>query len=649
MISNTVDGENRQTYYTNSSNIGSASGCVFLDTFAKSLEEGEGGSSSIDSARSVIALHVYAASGESVAFSIDSNEYIDDPADPRADKYFDDYENVMNAIKTEYAKIKEMGFTETEISDAEIEEMSRVFARVSSFSHYNQEDYYGENNQGRYELSSGMVVDMVHQEFVVTEDYSEQSGSGIPANWTDTNPISTLPGFEDFSSAGFDDVIDLPDGSSVDDQTGDTGGTGSSGGSDKSDGTDGSKGSGEGGSTDGTKGSGDSGKEEESPYFIEDDAVIKALFKLLTDNSEGVGYGSAAETDFKDLVMDFNQIVGKKETVADAKEYFDSVMPYIAELTGLLEEPETAIKIFKSVDVIFDAAFTNENYSVADSGNSEINAELRELRGRIDYFLKKMTALKQEMDTYNDEHPLDAGSTEVDPVWETKLEKMHALIDDFFGDYGPVGADDFIAGKLVEPDDSSGADTEPMDGPDEGLIGEVNNVIQTYPNGIPLDSEGQDKLYQAVKEFRSTVEEMMASGYTGEKLKEEFDVALPYLNKAIGLLNDTDAIQNYLGIINQSFARAFLESNGSIPESYSDEFAASISLQRGGMEKALSNIEYYNSRISSAIAANEPAAVIDSYTDKISEYVESFASATGVGSYESALALYMQEQNNTEE
>ena len=636
MITNAVDGENRQSYYTNSSNIGSASGCVFLDTFTKSLEEGST-SSGINNARSVITLNVYAASGESVAFSIDSNKYIDDPADPRADVYFDDYENVMNAIKTEYARIKDMGFTTAEISDAEIEEMSRVFARVSSFSHYNQQDYYGENNQGRYELSTGMVVDMVHQEFVISEDYSEENGSGIPENWTDTNSISSLPGFEDFYSAGFDSVIELPDGSGVDDSTGDSDKSGDTG---KTDGSD---------DTGKTDGSDDTGDDDKSPYHIEDDPVIAALFKLLTENTSGVGYGSAAETDFKDLVIDFNKNVAKEKTIADAKEYFDSVMPYIAELTGLLEEPETAVKIFKSVDVIFDAAFTNDNYSITDSGNSEINVELRELRGKIDYYLKKMTALKKEMDTYNEEHPLDAGSTEVDPVWEAKLEKMHSLIEEFFGDYGPMGAETFIESKLAAPDDSSDTDDDSLVGPDEGLIGEVNSIIQTYPNGIPLDSAGQDKLYQAVKEFRSTVEEMKSLGYAGEELKKEFDVALPYLNKAIDLLNDTDAIQTYLNIINQTFAGAFLESNGSIPEDYSDEFSASISLQRGGMEKALSNVEYYNSRITAAISANEPAGVIENYTVKIHDYVASFALATGVKSYESALAAYMQEQKNTEE
>ncbi len=636
MITSIVDGEDRQTYYTNSSNIGSASGCVFLDAFTKSLEEDSADSVTVGSARSVIALNAYTSSGEAVAFTIDSSDYINDSADPRADKYFDDAENVLNALKSEYAKIKDMGFTDVEITDAELAEISQVFARVSSFSHYNQQDYYGENNLGRYELSSGMVVDMVHQEFVISSEYSEQTGGAIPANWTDTNPISSLPGFEDFSSGGFDKVIALPDGSDVDDTDDTTGDADDTSGSDDTDATD-------------STGSGDDGDGIDSKYHIEDDAVIKALFKLLTENTETVGYGSAAETDFKDLVIDFNQELGTKETVAEAKEYFDSALPYIAELANLLEEPETAIKIFKSVNVIFDAEFTNDNYSVVDSGNDSINTELYNMRGQIDYYLKKMEALKDEMDAYNEEHPLDAGSTESDPLWDAKIERMHGLIDAFFGDYGPVGAESFIESKLDEPVDDGSDDGGEISGPEEGLVGDIYAIINKYPDGIPLDSEGQKGVLTAVNDFRNTVYELMNSGYKDSDLKDEFDVALPYLNKAFTLINDTAAVEDYLNIVYETFAKAFLEDNGSIPEDYDEDFANEISQQRGKMKQAISSMEYYNSRIDAAIAAGQPSSVIDSYEVKIDEALNNFITATGVESYQTALNRYLQEHSDTSE
>ncbi len=643
MITSVFDGEDRQTYYTNSSNIGSASGCVFLDAFTKSLEEDNSDAVTVGSARSVIALNAYTSSGEAVAFTIDSSDYINDSADPRADKYFDDAENVLNALKSEYAKIKEMGFTDVEISDTEFAEISQVFARVSAFSHYNDQDYYGENNLGRYELSTGMVVDMVHQEFVVSSDYSEQNGGVIPANWTDTNPISSLPGFEDFSSGGFDKVIALPDGSDIDDPSDGDAADGATGDTDDTSGTDGT------GSTDGSDDAdNDDSDGIDSKYHIEDDEVIKALFKLLTENTETVGYGSAAETDFKDLVIDFNQELGTKDTIADAKEYFDSALPYIAELANLLEEPETAIKIFKSVNVIFDAEFTNDNYSVVDSGNDSINTELYNMRGQIDYYLKKMEALKDEMDAYNEEHPLDAGSTESDPVWDAKIERMHSLIDAFFGDYGPVGAESFIESKLEEPADD-GDDSSDVSGPEEGLVGDIYAVITKYPNGIPLDSDGQAGVLTAVNDFRNTVYELMSSGYSGSDLKEEFDVALPYLNKAFTLINDTEAVEDYLNIVYETFAKAFLEDNGSIPESYDEDFANEISQQRGKMKQAISSMEYYNSRIDEAMASGQPDSVISGYTAKIDEALDNFIAATGVESYQTALNRYLQEQSDTAE
>ena len=657
MITNTVDGENRQTYYTSSSKIGTASGAVFLDAFTKSLQDENDNSGSIKSSKSLIALNIYTKSGESVAFSIDSSKYINDSGDPRADKYFDDIENVKNAIKAEYNKMKDSGFTSATVTDSEIDEMSKVFAKVSAFSHYDQQDYYGEKNLGRYQLSSGMVVDMVHQEIVISSEYSDSEGNTVPTNWTEENAISSLPGFENFNNTGFNKIIKLPDGSSIDGSGSTDGSSGSSDGSGSTDGssgssgssgsTDGSSGSSDGsGSTDGSSGS--SGEPDvtiDSKYHIEEDDVTKALFKLILDNQETIKYGSAAETDFKDLVMDFNNKVSKLQIVTEKKDYFDQVMPYIAELANLLEEPTTAVNIFKSVNVIFDAAFTNDNYSIIDSGSSQINNQLRDLRGNIDYYLDKMTAHKADMDKYNEEHPLDAGSTESDPVWDAKIAKMNELIKNFFGQYGPKGSEEFINSKLeeIEPDES-----ESELGPDEGFLGDVYSIIKENPHGIPLDSSAQNKLYQSLKEFRNSMESLKNTGYKIDKVKEGFDSALPYFNKAISLLNDTDAAQKYLEIINSTFETTFLESNGSIPSSYETDFKNEISNERGGMNNALSDIEYYSSRIDAAIANNEPATTIELYTAEIKKAINDFITATDVMSYESALAKYVEDNKKAD-
>ncbi len=634
MITNTIEGENRQTYYTNSSQIGTASGCVFLDAFTKSLQGGESGSSKdIVSASSLLSLEIYTKSGETLAFSLNSSNYIDDAGDPDGDKYFDDKENIINAIKDEYQKLVDSGFTTATITDSEISEMAEVFSKVSGFTHYNNQDYYGENNLGRYELSSGMVVDMMHQEIVMTSAYQQSSGNGTPDNWTEKNPLSSLAGFSEFTNAGFDSIIDLPDGTSVDDDpssggdTGSTGGTGSTGDT---------------GSTGGTGSTGDT----DSKYNIEDDAVIKALFKLLSENQQGVGYGSAAETDFKDLVIDFNKEIQKKDTVTEVKKYYDSVMPYIAELTSLLEEPTTAVNIFKSIDVVFDASFTKENYSVIDSGDQETNKELFDMRGQIDYYLNKMISLKTEMDKYNDENPLDPDSTEVDPIWEAKLDKMHSYIEEFFGDYGPVGVVDFMKSKLDPVEEPTGDSGEI--GPSEGLIGDLYKIITSYPNGIPIDSETQRDLFVGVREFQDTVYNLKISDYAIDKIKEEFDSAMPYLLEAISKLNDTEAVEKNLEIINDTFKSTFLESDGSVPEEYIKEIHDMISEQRGGMNKALENIKYYNQRLDQAVVNNEPASSVESYTNAIYDQIAKFEQATGVISYETALNKFREDAKSSE-
>ena len=396
------------------------------------------------------------------------------------------------------------------------------------------------------------------------------------------------------------------------------------------------------GSTDGGSGAGTT---IDPKYHIEDDDITKALFKLILDNKETIKYGSAAETDFKDLVMDFNNKVGKLKTVADKKDYFDQVMPYISELSNLLEEPNTAVNIFKSVNVIFDAAFTNDNYSIIDSGNSQINNELRDLRGNIDYYLAEMTAHKADMDKYNEEHPITSGSTEEDPIWDAKVAKMNDLVKSFFGQYGPKGSTDFINSKLEEiPTDQNDSEV----GPDEGFLGDVYKIIKENSNGIPLDSSAQSKLYQALKDFRSSMESLKNTGYEIDKVKDGFDSALPYFNKAISLLNDTDAAQKYLEFVNNTFKNTFLENNGSIPSSYEEDFKNKISNERGGLNEALSNIEYYNNRIDAAISNNEPIETIELYTAEIKKYVNNFIEATGVMSYESALAKYAEDSKKTE-
>lgn len=246
------------------------------------------------------------------------------------------------------------------------------------------------------------------------------------------------------------------------------------------------------------------------------------------------------------------------------------------------------------------------------------------------------------MDTYNEENPLDAGSTETDPVWDAMIERMHGLVASFFGNYGPEGTEDFIDSKLeeIEEDPGSGEVT----GPEDGLIGELHAVNEDYPGGIPIDSAAQTTVYQKVYEFQTTVYELKLASYSESRIKEEFDAALPYLNKAISLLNDTEAMQKYLEIINTTFRVTFLEADGSMPDDYDEDFRNTIAAERGGLQQAVKNIDYYNNRIDQAIANKEPAANIEAYTEKIRSFVDSFAAATGVVSYEQALQEYMAEQ-----
>ena len=638
MLTNTINGENRQTYYTTSSQIGNNTGCVFLDSFTKKLSETDNDNSSntVSSAQSMLSIEIYTENGSTLAFSLNSNNFINDSADPRADKYFDDPENVKSAIQAEYTKLKEAGFTTAEISDSEITEMANIFSRISSFSQYNNQDYYGENNSGRYQLESGLVVDVMHQEIVTSEDYDTEKAGITPVNWTADNAISDLPGFEEFKNFGFSKIIDLPQDSTVDDDTSNNDdNVDDTSGSDQTDDTDNSQ----------NAGDGDNSDNSESPYHIEDDAIIKALFNILTESTEGIGYGSAAEQDFKDLIIDFNNEINDKESLTAKKEYFDSTMPYISELTSLLEEPATVESIFKSINVIFDAAFTDENYSIRDTGDAAINSELFSLRGTIDTYLNKISNLKDEMDEYNEENPLDAGSTEVDPVWEAKLEKMHNLINEFFGNYGPQEVNSFIESKLETQDEN---DNEEEIGPEEGIQGSLYDIIRKNPNGIPLDSLVQEDVRIVITQFEKTIYEMKTSGYSTDKIKEEFDSAMPYINKALELLNDTDAVLYNINKINTTFKTTFLNHNGSVPETYEEDLYQEILQERGKLNQAIKSFEYYNNRLKSGMQNNEPQALLDNYNNSLDTALENFISATNVKSYTAALNQYRQENSSEE-
>lgn len=557
MLASSVQDTQRQTYYTSSSNIGSASGSLFLDAFRKAgqVQDGEG-EELTRQAYSSFSVEFYNHSKQSIAFSITASG-------EGADAYYDDAENVYEQLVQQYNQMQSSGLTNVTMSEAELQEIAQILARVSAFARQDgTEAFYGESNAARYTLSSGAVIDFVHEEMVVCESYD--AAQGLPAEWSQKNPLAGLPGFEGFLGRGYESVNPLPPQSGVDeDDTGveDPGETGDDAGG-------------------------------EPVFTLPADPFSAAVFQLIRENTGGIGYNSEAASDFSLCLRGlYNEMQLQNKNLEACRTRFDAVMPYIVQTISLCEEPQDIYNACKNIDSLFDSLFLNSDYSVREGPNDAFTAEIRQMRGEIDVQIKALKRAMDKIDTYNANNPLDpfADPEDVDPEWTGLINTFNGALAGFFSalkvEVKPV--DDFIAQHVNGTGDSGGDDDEtPIDSPLSGVQGALHDLIRANPQGIAAKSAAETKLTAIVNDFLASMYDMKYAGTKAETMLSSLKQAVPFLNKAASLCEDYAKVASMVADVQKLFADCFLEYDQSIPTKYEPNFAAEVRSLRGTLKTA---------------------------------------------------------------
>lgn len=646
MFTSDVNGQYRQSYYSNSSNIGNASGSVFLDNFRQAMEGDAPSLDQDETARSTFSLQFYTTEGESLAFSIDTDKLIDDAGDPTGDKFFDEQDNVYNAIKAEYKNLRDSGFTSAQLTDEELEDIAEVMSKISKFQQQTDEGFYGEQNSGRYELASGTTVDIIHQEMVVNNNFTFSGEK--PAGWTEENPISSLPGFSAFLEFGYNNILPVGTGTEVDDTADSTDGTDDTSGSDDTSSTDDSS------STDST-GDTDTETPATEKSFWDDykkpvDDFAQYIFEELLVDPKIITMESLEEVALRTgLDLSINDMINGGYTQDELYNKFEELMPYLSQAVSILDEPNTVKAMCNRINDMFDKCFTNDDYSIKVTGNDEIDEKLRVMRGHYDTFAAKVTDQVDALNTFNEENPFSSTTeTEVDIIWQDMLSEMRDLVEEFFGEYAGESITEFVEARKLEEGESNNEevdDTPALIGPSEGVAGSLYSVIRENPYKVEAGSEAENTILKSMNSFTSRIYDLKYGNADPEPLKMIFDSTMPYVNKALTLLEDPQVILDVVNNVQDIFQMCLLEEDTSVPESYSDSFAEEVKNVRDGMSDAVrgiatiaghlynlertpSNESYYDglhTDLDNEIQNFIKAIDVDSYTRALTDYTEKFA------------------------
>lgn len=563
MLASSVQDIQRQTYYTSSSNIGSASGSLFLDAFRKAGQAQDGeGEELARHAFSSISVEFYNHSKQSIAFSVTASG-------EGADAYYDDAENVYEQLVQQYNQMQSSGLTNVTMSEAELQEIAQILARVSAFARQDgTEAFYGESNAARYTLSSGAVIDFVHEEMVVCESYD--AAQGLPAQWSQRNPLAGLPGFEGFLGRGYESVNPLPPQSGVDDDDTEVEDPGDTGDDDEDD----------------TGG--------EPVFTLPADPFSAAVFQLIRENTGGIEYNSEAAADFSVCLRGlYNEMQLQNKNLEACRTRFDGVMPYIVQAISLCEEPQDIYNACKSVDSLFDSLFLNSDYSVRSGPNDAFTAEIRQMRGDIDTQIKALKRAIDNINTYNDNNPLDplADPNDVDPEWTGLMNTFNGALTGFFAalkvEVKPV--DDFIAQHVSGTggtDDTGEEEETPTNSPLTGVQGALHELIRANPQGIVAKSAAETKLTAIFNDFLGSMYDMKYAGTKAETMLSSLKQVVPFLNKAASLCGDYSKVASMVADVQKLFADCFLEYDQSIPKNYEPNFAAEVRNLRGTLKTA---------------------------------------------------------------